>query len=357
MSHQLSDTVLYPALAKETLPPTNKRTLASVVISVVVLFLVLNILVYWAIAQYDRRNLMRKFTLIDLLDEPVDVLLFGDSSVSTGINPQGIESETGLRALNLSLNTGWTYYNDVWMLEYYIEKFGAPSYIVWGHAYDNNHFVFDPVTQLSGVTHFHGLEHNSQYVTPNMTPIDELIITVRRLFPFYFRDQTVATLVDRILSREPLFRTDEDLIATVGYDAKTVVNMPRVEADARSQVLRDDYDFSTDNLRVIDVFFDMIDQHDIPTYIVVTPVHEWIGDREDFLDATQTLRQFWHDASQQYDHVQFNPEVPVFASHDMFDADHLNVYGAEVYTQYLVDWIWGEYQPTTLDDIYAKRNQ
>lgn len=354
MPNQQIDASLYLALPVEAPPQSNKKTLARVIITISIVLVLMNTMVYWAVLQYDKHNLMRKFTIIDLLDDPVDVLILGDSGVTTGINPTVIDTETGLTALNLSLNAGWTYYNDVWTLEYYLKKFGVPSYVILGHAYDNNYFTFDHVTQLSSVTHFNDFEYNSQYVTPQMTLLDQLMIVSRRLFPIYFRDQTMGTLLDRLSDGEHPFGIDEALLMTKGFSPKTEVNNRRVEAHAQSQTIRNNYEFSMDNLRVIEVFLDIVDTYDIPTYVFITPVHRWIGEDDAFIKATLTTRQFWDAKSRQYEQLYFNPEIPVYDSSDMFDSDHLNVYGAEVYTKYLVDWIWGNYQPDTLDDIYTK---
>ncbi len=68
-----------------------------------------------------------KWNLMKGLKRPVDVLVLGDSSCSLGVDPRVIEGEIGGTALNLCTIGDMAVVGDYWMLDHYIEKFGAPK--------------------------------------------------------------------------------------------------------------------------------------------------------------------------------------------------------------------------------------
>jgi hypothetical protein len=52
------------------------------------------------------------------VDEPVDWLILGDSSVNQGVIPSIFEDEFGERAINLGTNGIMITLDDLWMIEY-----------------------------------------------------------------------------------------------------------------------------------------------------------------------------------------------------------------------------------------------
>jgi hypothetical protein len=351
------NSLLYPSLSVEIIPTTSRSMLYKMMLTTLILFTMFNIFYLYYISQYDALNKSENLTVIDYLEEPVDVIIFGDSVVNSAINPHQIEAETGLTAVNLARNAEWVYYNDVWMLERYIEKFGPPKYIIMGHVYRLPPHRFDPMVQLGSISHPYGFSWYSKYLHPNLTLDDKLNIITRRLFPLYFRKETTYTIIENLLFlHNPIPPSKlNSVLESKGFNSShTTIDIEYVEADAMSDPINKDYQFITDNLRVIDIFLDIIDTYRIQTYVFVTPVNRILGSRKPFQPATYTQREFWHMKSLEYDMLHFNPEIPLFESEHMYNSDHLNIYGSEIYTQYLIDWIWGDYVPSTLDQIFEK---
>lgn len=322
------------------------------VIGIPILFILVNVFLYFFLYRYDAQSKTQEFAIIDLLEEPVDVLILGDSVTNSGINPKVIEEMTGLKAINLSMNARWTFYHDVWITEYYIEKFGPPKYIIWGKVYDQAHRTFDAVDMLSDVSYPLDLILQSDYLEPNVDDSQTVTIIMNRLLPLISRETTIETIADKATAGKPILTDLSRVSQRKGFSGKDFVNPDYVE-DHADDVQYFDRTLSDDNQRVVDIFLDLIEEHNIPTYTFITPVHESIGESDRFQDSILPLRQFWHDKSLENPMLHFNPEVPVFDAEYMYNSDHLNIDGANIYTAYLADWIWGDYSPATFEEVIA----
>lgn len=336
-----SDDVSYSSLSNEVYTRIQFKTLFLHIVLTISLFVLFNYLYTVYLVQYDMTRTTSKWELLYRLDEPVDVLIFGDSVALSGINPDVIEAETGLRAINLALNGRWVYYHDIWTLEYYLEKFGAPKAIIWGHTYEVPSLTFRAVELFSSSTYPFEFAISSNYTQLNLSEEQINTIRLRRLLPTYFRQDTNEDIVRSWLAlKNPIETLGENFN---GFSRRNPVQIEVAESriQREKERLRDRYNIRQEHQQALSILFEIVETYQIPTYTFITPVHDSIGTDEKFQNAIESQRDFLQQVSMSYDMVSFNPEIPTYDATLMFDGHHLNINGANLYTTYLVDWIWG----------------
>lgn len=317
------------------------------------LFLAFNIFYYDYMFRYDAERDLWSWTIIDSLSEPVDVLILGDSVAHSGINPEIIKEQTGLTAYNFAISAWWVYYHDIWILERYIEKFGAPKYLIWAHVYEVGNRQFNALNELSSTSYPYGFSWSSRYVHPPITLGNRFKIIIRRLFPLYYRQQTTQQIAQQLAVGQNPLHTENDLIQGFSKRQPEDESVVLRRAVDKNNSLFGEYIVSDENKQVSNILFDIIEKYEIETYMVLTPVHRKIGTNEKYLEKIQSQLTYWDDQSQLYDDIEFNPEIMMYRTEYMKDGTHLNINGANLYTQYLIDWIWGDYMPMTLDEVIA----
>ena len=82
------------------------------------------------------RYISHKWKVLEELDEPVDWLVLGDSSVAQGFDPRILETDESETAINLGTIGVYGLIDDWWMLEEYVERFGPPKKVIIVHVYD-----------------------------------------------------------------------------------------------------------------------------------------------------------------------------------------------------------------------------
>jgi len=343
---------LYSSLSEEVLPKTSPSRLMIIIGMVILLFAGFNAVYYFYIAEHDDiYGDTVNWADVNAMEAPVDVLIFGDSVAESGINPAVIEAETGLTAHNLALTAWWVYYNDVWILERYIERFGPPKAIIWAHVFEVSNRSFNPVQRLGSTSYPYGFTWSSDYLNLNLSNQEKLDIIAQRLFPLYFRSQTTQMIAQDLLTGHDPLATVDDVMNGFSIkppvDDNTVVQL----ATDRAWSLHGPYIVSEENQRVSDILFQMSETYDILLYVVITPVHNKVHKNDKYLPGVIPQLEYWQEQSQKYETVEFNPELLSYGTEYMRDGTHLNSDGADLYTQYLVDWIWGNYTPMSLADI------
>lgn len=348
------DKALYPSLSTEIYAQSSRLTVFKVVLTTFVLFVAFNIFYYFYLAQYDSsRRPVSAWTAIDTLIEPLDVLIFGDSVAATGIDAKMIEEQTGLRVYNFASTAWWVYYHDVWILERYIEKFGAPKMVIWAHTYEIVNRKFNARNELTSSSYPYGFTWNSQYLQLDLSQKDKEQILLRRLFPLYYRKVTtesiVASLLQGINPIEGFNLSDGGFVPYPREEDKVVDK----RAHEENWSIFGDYQIFDDNQHASDVLFEIIDSHQIPTYIMLTPVHRKLATGDFYLDAIRAQLAYWQAKTEEFPTLIFNPEIVHYTTPFMRDGVHMNLDGAVLYTQYLIDWIWGDYEPMSYDDVLA----
>ena len=124
-----------PGLQQEILPASDWRQVRRIMGGTLLLFFILG-QVFWLFFAYDSDNptyrvAEYKWRMIQDLHEPVDVLVFGDSAAGASVVPEVIQQVSGLRTLNLAVAQGISAVSDLWLLDAYLKRFGAPKWVVW----------------------------------------------------------------------------------------------------------------------------------------------------------------------------------------------------------------------------------
>lgn len=352
-----TDNAIYLSLPIEVYSKITLNGLIKLIIITMTVFLLLNFFYGLYLVRYDMTRTTSKWELLYRLDEPVDVLILGDSVALFGINPEVIERETGLSAVNLALNGRWIYYHDIWTLEYYLNKFDAPKAIIWGHAYEVPSLRFNAIDLFSSSTYPYERALSSDYTQLELDDEDLNTIRLRRLIPLYFRDDTNESIMNDILSFENPIETWEDDYNGFSRREPVPLHVAEERIANEKSLLRDQYNIRKEHKVVLTTLFDIVEQYEIPTYTFITPVHHSIGNDKKFLNAVQNQRLYLYEQSLHYDMVTYNAEIPTYDATLLFDGHHLNINGAEIYTQYLVDWIWGEYIPMTIFELNLAGDQ
>jgi|GEM_PF-3222551 len=344
----------YPALSREFYGNKQQVKPFKIFTFSICLIVIFNLFYYLYIDQFDSYRENRKFTLVDQLDKPVDVIILGDSVANFGIDPDRIEAETGLTALNLALNGSWTYYHDVWILEYYIDKFGPPDYLLWGHTYHIVGRNFNPQVRLTSSASPYGFTWFSDYLHPVVSDADVLEIIIKRLLPLVYRSTTTQEIVSDLLALQNPIHNDRH--TENGFFGIEPIDIHAVEKTAQNDAnqLSGRIFMQEDNKRIINILLDMIEEYQISTYAYITPVHQIIGNQDKYAFALIPQSNWFWKRGERMEYFDFNPEIITYDTEHMIDGDHVNVIGAQLYTQYLIDWIWGDYVPATYDDVMSQ---
>lgn len=138
----LLDTVMTPP--RETVHRVSRRAVLLSVVAVVGVVALVNAAAALWLARTPRdlgaQVVQAKWSNVDVAaaqgDEPVDVLLVGDSSCNQGVLPALLTEGTPLRALNLCTIGFGTVADDAWLLADYIARVGAPKTVVVIHSWD-----------------------------------------------------------------------------------------------------------------------------------------------------------------------------------------------------------------------------
>jgi hypothetical protein len=127
-------------LPKEIIPTATKREISGVILGTVICAIVFNILAIFYLAVYSPNTgyllIAEKWKIMQGLDNPVDLLILGDSSGNQGVDPDVVKNRTGMSAVNLCTIGGTIALNDAYILDAYIEQHGAPKAVVVVHGYD-----------------------------------------------------------------------------------------------------------------------------------------------------------------------------------------------------------------------------
>lgn len=273
-----------------------------------------------------------KWAVLERLDAPVDWLVLGDSSVSQGFDPAVLERLVGKRAINLGTIGNFGVTGDLWMLEEYVERFGAPERVVIVHAYDVWHRRFD--ADLIG------------RIPRDFTLSDELAeryaldddarlqIFLNRYVPLYAERTSLRKSIEYAWLR--LVRSDEELAELRRTDRSLPVEDPElhddgfvrmcgaipdaVKRDAKGHVKslgKRRFSLSKDNRTALVAIAELAHEHGFRVTIVNGPIYERLRLKPEFQryydDMVAALRRA----------VAKVPEVEVVEGVRSYDGDHL----------------------------------
>jgi len=150
-----------------------------------------------------------KWRILRELKSPVDIVILGDSTGNQGIVPAVLNARLHCTSLNLCTNAGGAP-NDLWILDAYIKKFGAPRCILLARLFDIGErppIAKKLVIQLP----FNLWEWSHLKPKPPFTMADWIDLVVAKTFPAIPQDSTLSDVCRfpfEFDEKQPTFTSD-----------------------------------------------------------------------------------------------------------------------------------------------------
>ena len=326
---------------EEVVQPVRPRQVGTTWILVILLVLLGNFIVAPRLLE-GGRNLAgwiigHKWQLLMEMQQPVEDLVLGDSSCNQGVNPVTLARALGdKRAVNLCTIGDMLALNDAWLLQHYIERFGAPRRVIMVHVYDIWSRNFD-ATRIGaipvGLTTLRRLRPEVQLQRWHLRSYLEA-----RYFPMYSSNLSLRT---RLRPGDPGSSNTRGprRVDSLGFLADTVPFPDSVELDLKRHLRflsNETFKLSRDNERSLRRIASLAKEHDFDVYIASAPVYRGLAEsnefREYFRQVQESLAGFAGEGSRV--HLIFDPPME-FSAAEMQNADHLVLAAANRYTEAL----------------------
>jgi len=296
------------------------------------------------------RYIAHKWRVLGELDGPVDWLVLGDSSVAQAFDPEVLATERGKTSVNLGTIGNFGATGDLWMLEEYLERFGAPERVVLVHAYDVWHRPLDraligrvPRTWATSA------RIREQYEIEG----DELIeLVTNRWVRIYAERTSIRKALE--LAWWKLVKDDDELAAIRAADRELPRTEPTLEPNGfvrmcdpipgqvagdtrghRKFLAKNRFRLSRDNQDALVRIAELAALHGFPVDIVPGPLYRRLAvedDLERYLDAAVERQR---RLLEPYAGVTVHRELRAFDSGQMQNADHITCDAAPDYTRWL----------------------
>ncbi|MEO1377974.1 MAG: hypothetical protein AAFW70_27595 [Cyanobacteria bacterium J06635_10] len=276
-----------------------------------------------------------KWELLLRQQKPVDWLILGDSSCNQGVVPSIINERLNVSSINLCTIGDMLSLDDAWMLEKYIQRFGAPKNVLIVHVYDAwnrevNRSLLAKVPlnwgywqQLQPQLDF-GLRDTSQ-------------LFVEKYIPLYSENQSLSYLLKfpgDAFNRSQSLRLEDD-----GFMIWEQPNPDYVEAQKNSNikfVRKNKFNLSDNNRKALEHIVKLAEKHDFNIYLANSPIYEKLYEHKDFQAYFTQLQDTLDGYAAKSDKVHYIREPITFPKEEMENADHLVYSAAKVYTNSLI---------------------
>lgn len=327
--------------AEERLGNPSRRTLGAVLVFAALTLLICNAGAWWLQKTFPVNRgyvlVETKWGLLDQLEAPVDVLIVGDSSCNSGINPRVIEERTGVRALNLCTVGNYIALDGYWMLDRHIREYGPPGMVIVGHVYDIWHRPLTGIA-LSRVPMAEGFW--SRYVAPlDLTLLDRIQYLLGRYAPLYAENQSLARNIKR-----PWLTSALDFCRTPrGFACEKKARPGKVKRDVpyHRKFVRDErFRISPENLLALEAMAELAREHGFQIYVVNAPMYDRLFENAAIQAYLGDIAAFFEGFAREHPKVHhIFAEPRLFPASDMTTVDHLATKAANVFSHDLVDAI------------------
>ena len=315
---------------------TTFRTAVLIALIPVTIIFLINGLLVWQLNRNTPNQghaiIKAQWERLEEMKQPVDWIILGDSSALQGVVPQVIETSLGGSAINLGTNAGMILMDDVWMLESYIERFGAPGSVIIVHTYDMWHRDLEAAGLAKTPLSLMAIQDLS--VSPSLTPGYMSNVIASRYFPLYAENRTI---VDLLINRSSANRkATVDEIRAEGYMRVDNPDPDEVYADAarhRIFVEKNVFELSMENEEALMRLIALSELHGFDTFLVNGPLYEELATDDDFQSYFSDLRETFREASRGNDHFVIIPIKPTFSADQMVNVDHVISSAAMKYTE------------------------
>jgi hypothetical protein len=333
-------------LPKEILPTTSWYKLILLILLTLVMVFLTNL---FMIGYLDRNSMNygywtihQKWNLLDGLEAPVDWLVLGDSSCSQGVMPEVFMNELNQSAINLCTTGDMGTLDNLWMLEEYIQRFGAPKNVLVVQTFDMWHRDFNPVRlgQIPRPWNFWE-DHTFGYDLMFDKDIrDETF--VEHYVPLISQNKTIGMIIRSTLAgkHNPFNSTWEMMgdgfVPAFESKPETVLAGEQQQIDF---VTKNSFSVSFLNNQALWKMAKLAETNDFNLYLANSPAFEGLYANPDYQEYFHSLQYYLQDVANQSANVRYIPSVKTFPVEQMQNPDHLIVSGAEEYTQWLVEEI------------------
>ena len=334
----MNDTRGISYLTEEVIQPVRPRQLWATWLGVLAIILFCNFMVAPRLLV-GGRNLAgwiigHKWRLLLSLEQPVDDLVLGDSSCNQGVNPVILARDLGdQRAVNLCTIGDMLALNDAWMLQTYVERFGAPKRVIIVHVYDiwSRDFDWSRIGSIPvGLLSLRRLQPGVELKRWQLRSYVE-----SRYFPLYSSN---LSLKARLRPGDPGLRNAPGprRVDSLGFLADTVAFPDSVEHDLQGHLrfLKDaSFALSPDNERSLARIARLAEEHGFDVYLAAAPVYHKLAEAESFRNYYGEIQQSLAGRAGEGSRMHLVFDQPMtFAADEMQNADHLVRDAADRYT-------------------------
>lgn len=337
-------------LPRERLRGVHPRTLViewSVAVAVVLL---INVVAFAALERFDpnrfRVQVGVKYDRVRSSGADYDSLILGDSTPNQGVVPAMLNERVGGAWLNLATVADMQAFSDAWLLNEYIKRFGAPRRVLICHVPDMWRRKIDPDVLAQAPVPIDGFDDLDPSI--ELSRSDQLLMVRSRYLPIYSKHSSLTQMVKMPWSIS-------DLRGSFGADGFMAVTGQMEQWDeqvkaAIAEHKKKPYALSRHNAEAMARIIELAEEHGFEVYLTPGSVSDKLaaspGYRDNF-DAMISQYRRWADSSDRV--VLLLPEPTAFDSRLMYDEDHVNLKGAEAWTQLIADAMLGSDQTSSFD--------
>jgi len=248
------------------------------------------------------RIIQEKWKLLRSSDQSVDWLVLGDSSADQGVIPDHFEVELGGSALNLATVGNVLAINDVWMLDEYISRHGAPNNVVIVHVYDmwrreveTSAFAKIPLTPGFWWSKDPSLSLNLS---------DAAELPAFRYLPLY----QAKSLLKKLADEPSKLRTPPRMIQSNGFSPVIESQPDRVESDFgvhKNFYSKSQFEITEANTDALDILVELADEHDFNVYIANSPIYEGMKSDPGFEEYYSGVRRLLTDLDERSPNIHY----------------------------------------------------
>ena len=321
-------------LVGERVGPATARGIAVTLVGTLLLVLLANLPASWYLRNYiwQYRIVGSKWDALTNLQQPVETLILGDSSGMMGVVPEVLDQHLDSTSINLARHAAPVALEDAWMLDTYIQKFGAPRSVVLVYSFFSLAEEFKPAA-LASIPLSPGFWNRLDPPLP-MSASDQMQVVARRYLPVYYASSTVAR---PLLTPWNAFRELEKVELRSNGFLASPADPESVDqtAAAHLQDLRTGppWALSDCNRRGLQTLLANAENFGFPVYIAIGPVYQGLVGHPEFQTRFSDLRQSLADlAAGRPRALLVTPEPISFNREEMQNDVHLTRDSAPRYT-------------------------
>jgi len=278
-----------------------------------------------------------KWHLLESLSAPVDWLILGDSSGNQGFDPRVLQSEHGLSSVNLATFANWGAVDDAWMLELYVQRFGAPRAVVLIFVYDLYERSFNPNLLAQIPIKFSYWRDYS--FSLHLSWPEELHDLLTRYVPLYSQHRSIAGIIEDILRPEP--KQWPEFID--GFMIQRNASPPTVEADRLEHLDKlakaSPFIVSNVNKEALAYIITLAESQGFTVYLKDSPIDEVLYNDPVFQAHYQQIQAWLRSFEAESRAFVYLDEPSLFQPNMLQNADHVTVEGATIFTRQVAELI------------------